>query len=897
MNYTRARPEENRFTKVVLAEALNEPVELAVLPGERVLFIERHGNVNLYTPATKRVTKIATIPVSTKYTTGEQAEDGLLGLAIDPRFARNGWVYMYYSPAGADPKNVLARFVMKGDSLDVASAKVMLEVPVQRDQCCHTAGSIAFDAQGNLFLSTGDNTNPHATGYAPIDERAGRGPWDAQKSSANTNDLRGKIIRIHPEPDGSYTIPAGNLFPKGTAKTRPEIYTMGHRNPYRIAVDKHTGFLYWGDVGPDASADSAERGPMGHDEVNQARRPGNFGWPYFVGDNKAYYDVDFATGKASGRFDPAHPVNNSPNSTGLTDLPPAEKAFIWYPAGKSAEFPLVGTGGRTAMAGPVFHRDDFRNAARAFPSYYDGRLLAYEWMRGWIMAVSMNAKGDLVSMERFLPSQKFSNPMDMEFAPSGDLYMLEYGSGWFQGNPDARLVRIEYNGGNRKPIVQVAVDNPAGPTPLRVALSSGGTSDPDADALRYSWTITGPKNATVATLAEANPSFTFAQPGMYTATLAVTDAKGARSTSSVDIVAGNDPPKVDLDIVGGNKSFFFPGVPIRYAARVNDREDGSLENGRIAADKVFVTARYLEGGLSPADSATGHRSAPAPVAHAEGRKLIEAGTCLSCHQVDRKSIGPAYTAVAQRYQGDAGALAKLVTKIRGGGSGVWGDVMMPPHPQLTEAQATQMAQYVLSLADKPEGALPARGDYTPPAPAKGPAMGAVLLRAAYTDRGANGLPGAAGDGTVVLRAPTIVVATGELDEGIAKMQVPQMPVAITLPSRSGSFARFRQLDLTGISEIVFAAVAPAAYGSVGGKVEVHLDSATGPLAGETAMMQPTPGDAPPAQLRAALKPATGQHDVYFVFRNEQAKPQQLLLILMTATFVNGAPTAVSAGAP
>jgi cytochrome c len=751
LDYAKARPEENRFTKVVLAAALEEPVELAVLPGERVLFIERRGAVKLYSPASRRVATVATIPVSLKYTNGDQAEDGLLGLAADPDFAANGWVYLYYSPAGPEPKNVLARYTMKGDALDPASRRVLLEVPVQRDQCCHTGGSIAFDGRGNLYLSTGDNTNPFATGYAPTDERPGRGPWDAQKSSANTNDLRGKILRIHPEPDGTYTVPEGNLFPRGTPKTRPEIYTMGHRNPYRIAVDRRTGFLYWGDVGPDAPRDSAERGPAGHDEINQARRAGNFGWPYFVGDNKRYYDIDFATRRVKGLFDPARPVNDSPNNTGLAELPPAEKAFIWYPAGPSAEFPLVGTGGRTAMAGPVYRRDDFRGAARAFPAYYDGKLLTYEWMRGWVMAVALDPNGDLRSMERFMPSHKFSNPIDMAFAPSGDLYMLEYGTRWFQGNDDARLVRIEYNAGNRAPTVAAAVDRPAGALPLRVALSSAGTADPDDDALRYEWTVSRRGGGPVVRLAGAAPSLTLERPGVYTAALAVTDAHGARGTAQVQIAAGNEPPRVDIDLVGGNRTFFFPGAPVRYAVRVADREDGSLADGRIAPARVTVTATAARDAAAAAAMAAaaapapGHQ-APPPAANDAGRRLIEGSTCLSCHQINAKSVGPAYTAVARKYRGDAGAAARLVAKIRGGGSGVWGPAMMPPHPQLTEAQASRMVAYILGLgaprAAAPAAApsLPVRGAFTPAAPRDSAGRGVVVLRAAYADRGANGPP-------------------------------------------------------------------------------------------------------------------------------------------------------------
>jgi cytochrome c len=852
-----------------------------------VIFIERRGAVNLYRPATGSYTKLTTIPVSNKYTGGQDGEDGLLGLAADPSFASNGWIYLYYSPAGPDPKNVLARYTMKGDSLDLASRAILLEVAVQRDQCCHTGGSIAFDRQGNLYLSTGDNTNPFATGYAPIDERPDRSPWDAQKSSANTNDLRGKIIRIHPEPNGTYTIPDGNLFPRGTPQTRPEIYTMGHRNPYRIAIDKRTGFVYWGEVGPDAPADSADRGPAGHDEIGQARRAGNFGWPLFVADNKAYFDVDFATMKAGPRFDPARPMNTSPNNTGLTELPPAQKAFIWYPYGPSAEFPLVGTGGRTAMAGPVLHRDDFANAARAFPAYYDGKLFIYEWMRGWIMAVTMNAQGDLVSMERFMASHKFSNPMDMEFGPNGDLYILEYGTAWFQGNDDARLVRIEYNGGNRKPMVAVNVDKPAGATPLTVALSSAGTTDLDDDELRYEWSVTGANGTARQTLTGPSPTFTFARPGVYTASLVVTDAQGARDSAKVVIAAGNEPPKVDIDLLGSNRTFFFPRVPIRYAVRVTDREDGSLQNGRIPASRVVVTADYRKEGLAPGPVVAG-QPAVVPATHDVGRKLIESGTCLSCHQLDKPSVGPAYTAVARRYRGDTSAAARLVRKIRGGGSGVWGQTMMPAHPQLTEAQASAMVGYILSLGQPRTPSLPVRGSYVP-GPATDSAMqGVVVLRAAYTDRGANGLRGASADKAVVLRAPTVVVARGEVADGVQKYAGPEVPVEVSIGSRSGAFVGFKQLDLSGVSAIVFSAIAPVPnVNAAGGKVEVRLDSATGALIGETAVIQPQTAMGAPSPLRAALRPTAGVHDVYFVFRNETAKEGQNLFVLFTATFVRG----------
>jgi cytochrome c len=378
--------------------------------------------------------------------------------------------------------------------------------------------------------------------------------------------------------------------------------------------------------------------------------------------------------------------------------------------------------------------------------------------------------------------------------------------------------------------------------------------------------------------------------GTYTASLTVTDAQGAHSTADVQIVAGNEPPSVDVDLVGGNKTFFFPGVPVGYAARVTDREDGSLARGTIPARRVTVTAQYLKDGSEPAEAATAAPSSDN--AHAAGRKLIEGNDCLSCHQFTRKSIGPAYIDVARKYHDDSSAVAHLVRKIRGGGSGVWGNVNMPAHPAITEQQAKAIVGYILSLADRKPTAssLPPRGSYTAPSGSGSEPRGAVVLRASYTDRGANGMPPITKDKTVVLRSPTVVVANGELSEGVSKQAVEGMPVEITVVNRSGSSVGLKQIDLTGVADIVFAAAAPTQYHATGGTIEVHLDSPTGALLGESAVIRPTTEpNAPPSRLRVALRPATGIHDVYLVFRNPAAAGDAFMFGVLTATFEAAAP--------
>ncbi|MEL6847723.1 MAG: ThuA domain-containing protein [Bacteroidota bacterium] len=681
-------PEENRFVIEVLDDGLDEPMEIEVLRDGRILYTTRKGTLNLFDPETRKNKVVGKLDVYTK------KEDGLVGIALDPNFYENHWIYLYYAPNVPESIFQLSRFVFTQDSLILASEKVLLEVPVQRQECCHTGGSIQFGPDGLLYLSTGDNTNPFETRYAPINELPERGPWDAQKSSANTQDLRGKILRIRPTKYGTYEIPEGNLFPKDGSVGRPEIYVMGCRNPYRISIDQKTKFLYWGDVGPDANTDST-RGPAGHDEVNQARQPGFFGWPLFVADNKAYQEVDFATGEYLGFFDPEKPINNSPNNTGAQQLPPAQKAFIYYPYAETEVFPHMGKGGRNAMAGPVFYADQFEEAASHFPAYYEGKLFIYDFSRDWVNVVTMDENGDLETIEPFLSALNLSSPMDMEFGPDGALYILEYGTRWFAANKDARLVRIDYSEGNRPPRAVAKADKTSGAAPLTVTFDGGSSVDLDQDdALSYTWQFPDGEEAQ-----GVSASKTFERAGVYEVVLQVKDQGGKTASHLLEIQVGNDYPAVDIE-VAGNRSYFWEDLPIPYVVKVSDTEDGSLADGGISAEAVAISFDLLEGSQDPTLQAQGHAAATASAQIANGLDMITEHGCIACHELQAKNVGPAYVKVAEKYASQADAETYLVNKIIQGGSGVWGGKAMPAQSQLSEEQALAMTRYILSI--KPE---------------------------------------------------------------------------------------------------------------------------------------------------------------------------------------------------
>lgn len=820
-----SKPDHNRFSKIVLDNDLNEPMELDIADDGIIYYIERVGHINKFDPQKNKKTRITTLKVRST------SEDGLLGLALDPQFSKNHWIYLYYGNPilqGKEFTNVLSRFELTEKGL---SNKIeLLHVPVISEGVSHSAGSLVFDKKGNLYLSTGDNTNPFESGgYSPSDDNIGRIKFDALKSSGNTNDLRGKILRIHPEIDGTYTIPQGNLFPQGTPGTRSEIYVMGCRNPFRISVDHRTNFLYWGEVGPDAGKDSLSRGPKGYDEINQARAAGNFGWPLFVGDNKAYNKFDFINNQSEGKYNADFPVNFSRNNTGLKNLPPAQKALIWYPYEISTEFPELGTGGRNAMAGPVYYFEENQVSEGQLPKYFDRKLLIYDWMRGWIFTTSFKPNGNFESLERFMPSEVFNHPIDMVFNSHGVLYMLEYGTYWRAKNNDAKLVRIEYNEGNRNPIAKISADKLVGAAPLIVNFSAIGSFDYDkSDSLKYEWFFT---NNSKIEAKGISPHFKFNKKGIYRCKLRVTDSKGNSNEKELTIQVGNEAPKVKV-VFEGNRSFYFDRSNLKYRVQIKDREDKY-----ISFRRTNVSAHYLpEGEDLAALLKTGER-------YFKGKALMAQSDCYACHARNNKSVGPSLIQISNKYTSND--IDQLSQKVISGGGGIWTKThVMSAHPQLAKEDVQEMIQYILSLRSKNNNKAgtiefnKGKGNY--------------ILFARYTDSG-----GQTGQEIIRLRQARLQSSDAEEFKGVAKKNIPGG--SFMSYNENSAWISYKNIDLTGLKTIKASLYSP----NLVGDLEIRIGNENGRLIGRI----PIKGAGNEEGI-SSLLPIQGAETLFFVYKEK-----------------------------
>jgi glucose/arabinose dehydrogenase len=379
-----------------------------------VYFIQKQGTVKRYNGKAGTVDSLGTISVDHK------SEYGLVGIAVRRDFLKNPFVYFMYSfiETGTNYSHRIARFKMKSDlsGLDMASEKILITIP-RKSVSWHTSGSMVFDDYDDLWVAVGDN------------QQTELGP-------GNTADLRGGILRIHPDdsPKG-YSIPAGNFGAKfseywkskgnptlaaqyaDTSKVKAEIYVKGTRNAYTISVDPVRRWLTWGDVGPDQQKVSEEH--------NLVKEPFFTGWPYFAGEEDMGGVQPYDTPIPKGSTRDA-PVNNNTAIAGVHQLPPVREPIFARPEG-------------CAMTGPIFRYDGAIKSAANFPPQFNRKWMISGCDGYGFHLVTLDSAG-----EKILDNVKIWNQLgtpttlvDLKQGPDGALYFVSWGKG---------LYKIEYTG-------------------------------------------------------------------------------------------------------------------------------------------------------------------------------------------------------------------------------------------------------------------------------------------------------------------------------------------------------------------------------------------------------------------------------------------------------------------
>jgi PKD repeat protein len=543
-----------------------------------------------------------------------------------------------------------------------------------------TSGGPANTANVNVFFRRAlQQTNQNQitangsalTGTTPTvaTTTAQEGAWfqrptgDDRRSTLNSNDLRGKILRVKVKDTiaaadqnkadlgsgGAYTIPSGNLFPlvggQPQARTRPEVYAMGFRNPFRLQVDEND-VAYVTDYSPDAQTPARSRGPSGTGRMEIVRKPSNYGYPLCYTSKVGYYRWNFrefapgTTTVGTPLDDPPQPVacgatpfindsrwvrDGGPGfEPGLRELPPVSDPEIWYSyrdnaagtplgtpcfgyyattpgpiaPGSTTEcprlFPELFTGGVGPHGATKYHYDPSNPSTKKFPPYYDNSVILGEFTQDTMREIKLDSQNRIQKINSFLPCGQANipnstfdfecdNPMDMQFGKDGSFYLLTYGDGFFAANLDAGLYRWDYVKGQRAPKAVLVTDKTDGPAPLTVKFTGSGSSDPDpGDSIRFEWDFGD--GSPIST--EPDPTHTYTKAGRYQAILSVFDSTGAKTATSTVITAGNTSPTVVVNapLDGGLFSF---GDKIQYKVTVTDPEDPSINCNDVTVTFVL----------------------------------------------------------------------------------------------------------------------------------------------------------------------------------------------------------------------------------------------------------------------------------------------------------------------
>jgi glucose/arabinose dehydrogenase len=569
------------FQETIVFSGLTEPTVLQFAADGRVFVGEKSGLVKVFDNLSDTT---PTVFADLRTQVHNFWDRGLLGMALDPAFPSRPYVYVLYAydaaiggtaprwgtagatsdgcptpPGATDDGCVISGRV----SRLTASGNVMTgsEQVLVNDWCqqypSHSIGSLAFGADGALYVSGGDGASFNFADWgqdgSPLnpcgDPPGGVGatltPPTAEGGALRSQDLRtsgdptglsGTVLRI--DPDTGAPLPDNPITGPDTNARR--IVASGLRNPFRFTIRPGTNEVWAGDVGWNT-----------WEEVDRVASPTagavNFGWPCYEGaDRQGGYD--------GANLNICESLYAQPGAVTAPYYTYNHSATV-----VSGEACPTGSSSISGMA--------FAGSGGSYPAAYDGALFFADYSRDCIWAMLKGANGLPDPNQRQTFAAAAANPVDLKIGPGGDLFYVDLAG---------TIRRISYQGSNTPPTAVIQASPTSGAAPLTVSFDGRSSSDPDpGDGIAsYSWDLNGDNvygDATTATT-----SYTYADPGTYTARLKVTDRKGATSTPATVTITANNTPPVPVISAPPAGTTWKVGDLINFSGSASDAQDGAL---------------------------------------------------------------------------------------------------------------------------------------------------------------------------------------------------------------------------------------------------------------------------------------------------------------------------------
>jgi YD repeat-containing protein len=575
---------------------LSEPTAIRFAADGRVFVALKEGKILYYESVNDASPTVFADLRKQVYDNGDR---GILGLALDPEFPTEPYVYTLYTfdhvlgedapgayPRWGQPPTYSGDPCPKPESADVdacpvsgrllrltadasdehaVAEKVLVEDWCQQDSS-HSIGDLDFGPEGALFASGGEGASfissdygqfgwPHKNqcGDPPGNVGEALKPPSAEGGSLRSQDVRtlgdptgldGAVIRIDPESGTGFP---GNPLAASSDPNARRIVAYGFRNPFRFAIDPQSDEVYVGNVGNGT-----------YEEIDRfSTEPGqayNSGWPCYEGDEPNWGFFGFDLNLCEGLY----------SEEGSTSQP-----FFFYGHGEGVtpEDPCTHENG-SAISGSSFYSGD------TFPASYDGALFFADPVRGcvYVMFAGEDERPDPSTTIPFLSNAGLYPGVDIEEGPEGNLYYVslfgdEYGPG--------SIHRISYSSGNQPPVAHLTATSEWGASPLTAQFDATGSTDADGEALSYEWDPQGDGTYEAKTT-NGKKSRTFSDAQNHTVAVRVRDGQGATSIARVTIYPGDSSPP-SVEIVKPTASFEWRvGQAIEFEGAAGDSQDGDL---------------------------------------------------------------------------------------------------------------------------------------------------------------------------------------------------------------------------------------------------------------------------------------------------------------------------------